>query len=180
MTKLEPNYVSVWIYQGWNLSYNISVEFDDYHDRYHWVMKGIDYLKEGTTYNKDEPQLVSEIGRYVAQKIGRADEHVQFRRLFREDDDFNKGLPRSQRDNWLLGREWFLKAEQMVERGVPNKGKNPTLFHSQPVMCLVNYAESLEEEGTFGEVAKDAWRKASDAWKSFSNRDLPTLYNNFI
>ena len=41
MTKLQPNFYSVWDFQAHNLSYNISVEFDDYHDRYAWVIKGI-------------------------------------------------------------------------------------------------------------------------------------------
>ena len=42
ITKLQPNFESVWIYQAWNLTYNVSVEFDDYRHRYHWVKKGID------------------------------------------------------------------------------------------------------------------------------------------
>ena len=180
IAKLQPNFVSVWIFQGWNLSYNISVEFDDYRDRYYWVIKGIDFLKEGTQYNRDEPRLLSKIGYQISQKIGRADEHLQFRKLFREDDEFNGALPRTQRDNWLVGRGWHLKAEEVVARGASIRGEAPLLFYSHPVMCLVNYAEALEEEGTFGEVAKNAWRKAADAWAEFSKRDLPTQYNLFI
>ena len=135
IAKLQPNFISVWIYQGWNLSYNISVEFDDYHDRYYWVIKGVDFLKEGTKYNTREPRLMSEIGMTIAQKIGKADEHVQFRRLFREDDDFNGSLPRSQRDNWLVGRQWLVDAEKMVDQeGVPIRGKSPLLFHSHAPM----------------------------------------------
>jgi hypothetical protein len=180
IAKLQPNFVSVWIFQGWNLSYNISVEFDDYRDRYYWVIKGIDFLKEGTQYNRDDPRLLSKIGWTIAQKIGRADEHVQFRRLFRDDDDFNGDRPRAQRDNWLVGREWLLKAEDVVARGVPLRGESPLLFYSHPVMCLVNYAEAIEEEGRFGEVAKDAWRRSNDAWEEYSNRDLPTQNNLFV
>jgi hypothetical protein len=181
IAKLQPNFISVWVFQGWNLSYNISVEFDDYRDRYYWVIRGIDFLKEGTTYNKKEPRLNSEIGWTIAQKIGRADEHLQYRRLFREDDDFNGSRPRAQRDNWLVGREYLLEAEGWVDReGLSIKGKSPLLFHSHPVMCLINYAEAIEEEGTFGEVAKNAWNKASDSWAQFSRRDLPTTHNIFI
>ena len=177
IVKLQPNFVSVWIYQGWNLSYNISVEFDDYRDRYYWVIKGIDFLKEGTHYNDREPRLLSEIGITVARKIGRSDEHVQFRKLFREDDDFNGALPRSQRDNWLVGRDWMLKAQGLVdEQGVPLR-TSPLLFYYQPPMCLIYYGEALEEDGTFGEVAKTAWKKAADAWTAYSNRDLPSQYN---
>jgi hypothetical protein len=180
IARLQPNFISVWIYQGWNLSYNISVEFDDYRDRYRWVIKGIDFLKEGTKYNRDEPRLLSDIGWTVAQKIGRADEHVQFRRLFREDDDFNGSLPLAQRDNWLVGRDWLVNAEELATRGVAIRGTSPLLFHSKPVMCLIYYAEALEEEGTFGEVAKNAWRNAAEAWSGFSQRDLPTPYNILI
>lgn len=159
ISKLQPNFVSVWIFQGWNLSHNVSVEFDDYHDRYYWVIKGINYRKEGTKYNRDNPRLLSDIGWTIGQKLGRADERVQFRRLFREDDDFNAARPVAQRDNWLVGREWLLKAEDAAARGAPVKGESPLLFHSHSVMCLVNYAEDLEDEGTFGEVAKNAWKR---------------------
>jgi hypothetical protein len=177
ITKLQPNFVSVWIFLGWNLTRNIPVEFDDYRDRYYWVIKGINFLKEGTKYNTNEPRLMSNIGWEIAQKIGRADEHVQFRRLFREDDDFNGSRPLAQRDNWLVGREWLLAAEQVVDKGVPLKGESPLLFHEHPAKCLINYAEALEEEGRFGEVAKNAWKKAADAWTQYANRDLPTIYN---
>ena len=33
ITKLEPHYVQVWLVQGWNMAYNISVKFKDFHDR---------------------------------------------------------------------------------------------------------------------------------------------------
>ena len=181
IVRLQPNFITVWIYQGWNLSYNISVQFDDYRDRYYWVIRGIDFLNEGTTYNEKEPRLTSEIGWMIGHKIGRADERLQYRRLFRDDDDFHGSRTRDKRDNWLVGREYMLRAQAWVDQeGLPVKGKSPLLFHSQPVMCLISYAEALEEEGTFGEVAKAGWRKAADAWEQFSNRDLPTQYNVFI
>ena len=84
MAKLQPNFVSVWEFQSHNLSYNISVEQDDYRFRYRWVKKGIDFLIQGTRYNRREPRLFWTVGWYTGQKFGRADEHKQFRRLFRE------------------------------------------------------------------------------------------------
>ncbi len=179
LARLQPNFVSVWIFQGWNLSYNISVEFDNYRDRYYWVIKGVDFLKEGTQYNKDEPRLLSKIGFTIGNKIGRSDEHELFRKMFVDDDDFHGDRPKAQRDNWLVGREFMLEAEDAVSRGVPLRGESPLLFYSHPVMCLINYAEALEEEGTFGEVAKAAWRRAAASWEVYSNRDLPTQFNMF-
>ena len=93
ITKVQPNFINVWINQSWNLSYNVSVEFDDYRERYRWVIKGFDFLKDGIKYNDRQPGLPWEMGRMISQKIGKADEVKQYRRLFKEDDDFNAGVP---------------------------------------------------------------------------------------
>src|SRR5689334_20020814 len=34
ITKLEPHFVQVWTVQAWNMSYNISVKFKDFDDRW--------------------------------------------------------------------------------------------------------------------------------------------------
>ena len=47
LTKIQPSFVKVWEYQAHNLAYNVSMEFDDYEYRYHWVKKGLDFLKRG-------------------------------------------------------------------------------------------------------------------------------------
>ena len=92
ITKLQPNFISVWEFQAHNLSYNVSVEFDDYRHRYHWVKKGISFLIDGIRHNRDNPRLLHQTGWFIGQKIGRADEHVHFRRMFREDQDFHDEL----------------------------------------------------------------------------------------
>ena len=180
LRQLQPNFVSVWIFQGWNLSYNISVQFDDYHDRYYWVIRGIDFLQGRHPVQRQRSAAAHRRSAIRSRnKIGRADEKLHFRQLFRDDDDFHGDRPKAQRDNWLVGREWMLKAEDAVAGGVPLRGETPLLFYSHPVMCLINYAEAIEEEGVFGEVAKEAWGKAAASWNEFSNRDLPTQMNIF-
>ena len=87
--KVQPNFIGVWRFQAWNLSYNVSHEFDDYRDRYRWVIRGIDFLKEGIQYNEHKPVLQWDVGWFIRHKIGRADEKKQFRKLFKEDDDFH-------------------------------------------------------------------------------------------
>ena len=185
ITRLQPNFIAVWRFQGWNLAYNISVEFDDYHDRYYWVIKGINFIIGGTKVNYNEPRLLYDVGWDISQKIGRADEHKQFRKLFKEDNDFFDehvpdigNLTPAERDNWLVGRRWYLKAQHVVDTlGIPVKGTSPLVFHSYPSMGLINYAEAIEDEGVYGEVAKNAWRKARDGWREFGDRDMPTTYN---
>src|ERR1700676_1430512 len=67
---LQPHFFMVWDFQAHNLSYNTSVEFDDYHDRYYWVIQGIKFLKQGQIQNKNEPRLTARIGWFLGHKIG--------------------------------------------------------------------------------------------------------------
>ena len=179
--KLQPNFIDVWRHQGWNISYNCSAEFDDYHERYRWVIKGINFLKLGTTYNRREPRLDRDIGWFVSQKIGRSDEYKQFRRLFREDEDFNGALPLSERDNWLVGKSWFRKAENMIDNeSASTKGMNPIVFRSEGPRCQMYYASSMEQDGIFGERARHAWQQATNDWDAFGQYEMPTTDGRFI
>ena len=58
------------------------------------------------------------------------------------------------------------------------KGKGPLIYNSSPAMCLMNYAEALEEEGTFGQIAKLAWKNASKAWHDFGQKLIPEPDND--
>ena len=181
---LEPNFIGVWRFQAWNLAYNFSVEFDDYHYRYKWVKDGIRYLMKAVQYNTNDTRLFWDIGMFIARKIGRADEHAEYRQLFRDDDDFHANLPRRDRDNWLVGRAWFLKGvDLVVNRRAPLRGLNPLVYFSDPALCRMNYAEMLEEDGgddgrgVFGERAKEAWIQAGEAWREFGDRDIRAVYN---
>jgi len=181
ITRLQPNFISVWQFQAWNLSYNVSVEFDDFHDRYRWVIKGIDFLKKGIQFNERAAPLFWDVGWFISQKIGRSDERRQFRQLFKRDDDFHGSRPELERDNWLVGKEWFKKVIQLVENeGASMGGKSPLIYHSDPTMCQMNYAKDQEKEGTFGQKARHAWAKAAEEWSAFGSRDFPTAYASSI
>jgi hypothetical protein len=188
LTRLEPNVVSFWHYQGWNVSYNVSVEFEDLRDQYFWIMKGVRFLQDGAARNVNEPGLRWDIGWFVSQKIGKADNRKWYRQFFREDDDFHGPRPRQLRDNWLVGREFFLDAQSVVDRvgftikgvsrlGDPNPRINPLLFHSDPSFCLIHHAQTIETEGTFGEPARKAWTAARDDWERYARRDIMTVDN---
>jgi hypothetical protein len=192
ITKLQPNFISVWEFQAHNLSYNISVEFDDYRHRYHWVKRGIVFLMEGTRYNAENPRLLHQIGWITGQKIGRADEHVQFRRLFREDDDFHDDIVAggvavedgwgydNRPDNWLVSRLWYLDAERAVKRGKSLGNKSPLIFYANAPMAFINYASTIEDEGILGETAQRAWRDGDVAWEEFGRMEIPTSWGHAI
>jgi len=191
LMKFQPNFVSVWEFHAHNMSYNTSVEFDDYKFRYHWVKKGVAFLIEGTRYNRDEPIMLWNIGWYLEQKIGRSDETAQFRPMFREDEDFHALLgahvnlddaagPDLRPDNWKVGYLWMCKAQEAADaKGLSVKGKAPHVFHSSPSMALMYYAMAIEEEGYLDDVAREAWKKAAESWQEFGSREF-TRYGTVI
>src|SRR5215475_9371602 len=71
ITKLEPNFVQVWLVQAWNMAYNISVKFKDYPDRWRWVKRGFELLRdEGLQYNPNEVLIYRELGWIFQHKMG--------------------------------------------------------------------------------------------------------------
>ncbi len=190
---LQPHFVKVWEFQSWNLSYNISVEFDDYRQRYDWVKKGIDYLIQGTTYNRRRPHLPYELGWFFGSKMGVADEKLQFRDLYRHDKQFHddlsqKGMdvnvqeglgPDNLPDNWLSGRLWYEKAYEIVRAGaLPSKG--PINFYRMAPQWLINYAQAIETEGVLNEAAAQAWRRAGVGWREFGEIQMETTFGDVI
>jgi hypothetical protein len=168
LAKLQPNFITFWKFQAWNLSYNVSVEFDDYKDRYYYVRRGIEFLTDGERYNSDNPVLLWDLGWFVGQKIGRADEHEQYRRLFKTDDDFHPAdRSLEERDNWLVGKQWYLDAIESIDvKGFSIGRKSPRDVYSSPAKSTMNYAEAIEKEGLF-DKARRAWIKAADEWRQF-------------
>src|SRR4051794_18284901 len=171
LAKLQPNFITFWKFQAWNLTYNVSVEFDDYHDRYYYVRRGIQFLQEGEHYNTDNPQLLWDLGWFVGQKIGRADEYVQYRKLFKEDDEYHPAdRTMEDRDNWLVGKEWYKVAIDSVDKRGKSLGrKSPRDFYSSPAKSQMNYAEAIEEDGFF-DKARRAWQKAAQEWAVFGEQ----------
>src|SRR5438552_2798375 len=71
ITKLEPHYVQVWLVQAWNMAYNISVKFKDFSDRWRWVSRGMELLRDdGLRYNPDETLIYRELAWFFQHKLG--------------------------------------------------------------------------------------------------------------
>ena len=71
ITKLEPTFTQVWLFQGWNMAYNISVKFKDFKDRWRWVENGIELLRDnGLQYNQDSLLIYRELAWFFQHKMG--------------------------------------------------------------------------------------------------------------
>jgi hypothetical protein len=71
ITKLEPTLTQVWTVQAWNMAYNISVKFPNKYDRWRWVQRGIELLRDdGLRYNPREALMYRELAWFFQHKMG--------------------------------------------------------------------------------------------------------------
>jgi hypothetical protein len=180
ITKLQPHFLSVWTFQGWNLAYNVSVEWDAPDDKYEWIKQGINFVRNGVDHNRRSPDLIWDTAWFYYHKLGFADEAIILRRLFRddEDEDFKTykdpetGINVVKQDNFQLGYGWFSRAVDLVDGGAtrltsgttediqPVQYVDPTpqrkgrpddiAFRSMPAHAQTHYAAALEKMSTLG------------------------------
>ena len=86
VTRLQPNFITPWIFQSWNIAYNVSVENDKLGDMFFYIARGIELLAEGDRLNSKiarqpdgskvqvgSPDLRYQIGFYYQNKFGVSD-----------------------------------------------------------------------------------------------------------
>jgi hypothetical protein len=81
LTKLQHHFITPWIFQSWNLAYNVSVESDRVSDKYFYISRGIGLLAEGERQNHDNPDIRWSIGFFTQHKICQSDETNVLRSL---------------------------------------------------------------------------------------------------
>lgn len=87
ITKLQPNFLTPWLFQSWNLAFNVSVECDRPRDKYYYITRGIELLGEGERRNQGRgefpghPEIRQTLGIYYLRKIGLSDEKTTMRCL---------------------------------------------------------------------------------------------------
>ena len=81
ITKLQPHFIAPWMYQSWNLAYNVSVEMDNLGDMYFYIARGIGLLAEGESVNRYNPDMRHFIAFYYQNKFGVSDKVTTLRCL---------------------------------------------------------------------------------------------------
>lgn len=96
ITKLQPHFLTPWLFLSWNVAYNVSVESDRVRDKYFYISRGIEVLAEGERSNRGaevevtpgyrrpvgNPDMRFWIGFYYQNKFGVSDEANYLRSLF--------------------------------------------------------------------------------------------------
>lgn len=130
--KLQPHFVTPWLFQSWNLSYNVAVESDRVNDKYYYVTRGIELLSQGERQNRlryqpaagdavevGHPDMRFYLGFYHQHKIGLSDEANTMRSLFQlscidpRERDPDRFRPLNEKGQPQLEREQF---EQFCQR----------------------------------------------------------------
>jgi len=175
---LQPHFLKVWEFQGWNLAYNVSAQWDAVPDRYYWVKEGARFTMKGAERNSQFPELYWHTGRILGQKIGHSDEWRYFRQYFRVDPNHKKfngesdpgmssfnlalGLEEFD-DNYLAAKYWY-RVANLIDESREQDIQEPLIFRQHPAKAQLEYAVALQREGKFGERTKIAWDIANTNW----------------
>lgn len=138
ISALQPNFPSVWSYNAWNLSYNISAEWAKPEEKWLWINKGLEFTKKGLEYNPNSVELLFSTGWIYFNKIG-GDEYFT-RKLFEE----------TGQEPYLVSYGYFstaLKAAQ--EQGINDPRLSGLLVHS-----LFRHGQAVERSGNVPEAMK--------------------------
>ncbi|HTI51873.1 MAG TPA: hypothetical protein VL475_13005 [Planctomycetaceae bacterium] len=175
---LQPHFLKVWHFQGWNLAYNVSAEWDLVPDRYYWVKEGIKFFKKGKDRNEKYSELYWYTGDTIGKKVGRSDEWAQFRKYFRNDPDkirYPNGpdpeINPEGKDNYLEAKKWFITANEIIDR-YHNMEHIMTeiLFRQYPQRAQMDYAMARQREGDFDEITRVAWDEGFQEWTQIYGR----------
>lgn len=176
ITKLQPHFLTPWLFQSWNLAYNVSVESDRVRDKYFYISKGIQLLAEGERINRgrgydDEgefetgnPDMRYWIGFYYMNKFGVSDEATTLRSLFQM-----SCINPAKRTN-LRGEGGKISTERMREF----VKENPMLVRRlrERLRCstleeVVLFLEDNQKIPTRYEAADAGWRLKSNTTDQF-------------
>ncbi|MCG3178207.1 MAG: hypothetical protein BIFFINMI_00532 [Phycisphaerae bacterium] len=85
ISDLQPQFVTMYIHQSWNLAYNISVQYSLPSEKYRWVIEGIRFAELGNRRIPDNTDILAQIGQLYYDKLGNSQEADYFTRRFRRE-----------------------------------------------------------------------------------------------
>jgi hypothetical protein len=173
ITLLQPNFHSPWLYQAWNMAWNIANAWEAVKDQYYWISEGAKFMKEACAKNQGVPDLEWYAGFVYFNRFSVHDNHRYFRERFRKDhkERWDPEFTRNRRDRpepFENAFDWFEAANNtVVENRKPPKGMGITPFLCHPARAATNIGEFQSKEGVFGLDAREAWSRAFDEWLKF-------------
>ena len=86
IAHLQPNFPSVYVFNSWNLAYNLSVQWHELENKYLWVQDGARYAQKGVWINPESPDIWFQMADIYGQKLGESiPERMYYRQRFAAD-----------------------------------------------------------------------------------------------
>ena len=188
--------------QAWNLSYNVSVSFDDYHDKFYWVIEGLNYMFDGVRLNEKESRLYWDMAWFISNKIGRDDAAKYYRNLFsglrgfdgREPPDYVKDFrerftpphrvpARLQPPRQLACGQGLVPGGGEQDRPAPLPGARHG--HGDLLLRCPHLPVLLRRQPGEGRHVRPVCpaglaRRGSAEWHEFGERPIETAYGQFV
>jgi len=106
IAKLQPHFPTVWVFNAWNLSYNIAVEWDNPEDQWKWIKEGLAYLDKGLERNPESVQIYFQKGWIYFHRISQNPSEgpkQYFKKRLLEEEGIN---------NYEEAARWFYRCQQ--------------------------------------------------------------------
>jgi hypothetical protein len=175
LVKLQPHFITPWLFQSWNLAYNVSVESDRESDQYFYISRGIELLAEGERMNRHHPDLRFSIGFYNQNKIGQSDKTNVMRCLYqmscipaneRDPARFLKDDGAGQTTIDLDQLEDFCKQHPQLVRRLRER-----LDLKKPAQMV----QFLDENYTLPSIYEEAKKAPAGGWQKLEPKPLPEV-----
>lgn len=156
IAKLQPHFPVVWIFQAWNMSYNIAHEWDQPENKWRWINAGIEYAKKGASKNPKSGDLLFEIGNMYFHKFNS--------RLFKHAGYYKAQLLEE------TGKNSYEHALYWVRKSLDYGSNIRSKLVMERTICYILWQASLQEEkdGRLDEAFEYATRSANE-WKLYLN-----------
>jgi tetratricopeptide (TPR) repeat protein len=141
IARLQPHFPTVWVFNSWNLSYNISVEWNNPEDQWKWIKEGLAYLDEGLERNPESVQIYFQKGWTYYHKIGQ-DPSEGPKQYFKTKLLEEEGL-----NNYEEAARWFFRCQQYARSfdDAPQR-QHPFLAKAQVEGMYARAVEARAEE----------------------------------
>ena len=158
ISKLQPNFPSVWVFNSWNLSHNISVHWDSAEDKWRWFKAGIDFAEEGLKKNPNSPELLFWLGLLYYQRIyGYVDAtRPEHRPYFLRQVEEIEGQSAPE-----MALKYFTLARKAGRHGIFSPyALDVYMAHSKKAIAWYAWEKkNLEKAATYMQKAADEWKR---------------------
>ena len=170
IAKLQPNFPAVWIFQAWNMAYNIAHEWDSPQNKWKWIDSGLAFARKGAEKNVHSGDLFFELGYMHLHLFDQR--YFKFAAYNRKQLLQTKGV-----DNFEASLYWLRKS--LLNNP---KRHNPLAIERTVCHALGNASLCAENEENIDEALRYAGL-ALDEWKGYHKRhpdDTAVDANEFI